>query len=183
MPAVYNPSIESIRERFDILGLPDSNKAKIGERLYHLFAQKFDPSHHYHSLFEQTLKLSNIGKVLTIYHKDRHASYIAMQELNYGFSHQEMVLISLLLYTKTKRGYHKALYKEYRSLLPSKKCVKWLAFLYSLTLILHKASAKTVPQFTYRKDRLIIRSHSSLYLAREDITLMKKPKGLKIILE
>ena len=103
-----------------------------------------------------------------------------MQELNYGFTHEEMVLISLLLYTKPKRGYHKELYRQYKTLLPGKETVKWLAFIYSLTLILHRSSAKAAYHFALQKNTLTITSNKSLYLAQEAIEELKKPGKLKI---
>ncbi len=177
-----NPSIRSIRDRFDILSLPQGNKKKIARQLYVLFADHIDPHKDYLPLLEKALSLSNIGKMLTIYQKDKHASYIAMQELNFGFTHEEMVLISLLLYAKAKRGYHKLLYKEYKLLLPSKKSIKWLSFIYTLTLILHRASTKARIAFNYTKYTLEIKSNKSLYLAKENLWEMKKPSGLEIIL-
>jgi len=180
LPTKSNPSVNSIRDRFDILSLPYGNKKEIAKALYPLFSHKLDHPQKYQKILETALDLSNIGKVLTIYHQNRHASYIAMQELNYGFTHQEMVLISLLLYSKPKRGYHKALYKQYKSLLPPKKTVKWLAFIYTLTLILHRSSAKAAYGFKLKKNTLTVTSDRSLYLAVEDVSEMKKPKGLKI---
>jgi len=180
LPSNSNPSVKSIRDRFDILSLPYGNKKEIAKKLYTLFAPKLDMPEGYHKTVETLLALSNIGKVLTIYHKDRHASYIAMQELNYGFTHKEMVLVSLLLYSKPKRGYHKALYKQYKTLLPPKKTVKWLAFIYTMTLILHRNSAKADYTFDLKKSVLSVRSSKSSYLATEAIEEMKKPEGLVI---
>ena len=177
-----NPSIKSIRDRFDILSLPHGNKRSIARQLYALFSDQINSEKNYLPLLEKALSLSNIGKMLTIYQKDKHASYIAMQELNYGFIHQEMVLISLLLYSKVKRGYHKELYIQYKELLPSKKTIKWLSFIYTLTLILHKASTKANIKFRYTHNRLEIKSDKSLYLADESMREMKKPKNLEIIL-
>ena len=180
LPAYSNPSVTSIRDRFDILSLPHGNKREILRKLYALFSSKFDTSEEYNKIMETVLGLSSIGKVLTIYHQNRHANYIAMQELNYGFTHNEMVLISLLLYTKAKRGYHKALYTQYKTLLPPKKTVKWLAFIYTLTLILHRNSAKATYTFRLDKETLFIQSNKSLYLAFQDISEMKRPKNLVI---
>jgi len=182
LPINVNPSIKSIRDRFDILSLPYGNKKKIARALYALFNEKIGSGKDYFPIIEKTLSLSDIGKILTIYHKDRHASYIAMQELNYGFKHEEMALISLLLYTKAKRGYHKALYTQCKLLLPPKQTVKWLAFIYLLTLTLHRASAKAVIQFKYTNNILEIKSDKSLYLAAEEIESIKKPKKLKVVL-
>ena len=181
LPINSNPSITSIRDRFDILSLPYGNKKEIATKLYKLFKDHLDHEDKYLPILEKTLSLSNIGKILTIYQKDKHASYIAMQELNYGFSHEEMVLISLLLYTKGKKGYHKALYKQYKSLLPSKQTVKWLAFIYSLTLMLHRCSTKAHITFFYKHHTLHIASNKTLYIVLEDIKEMKKPEKLKVV--
>jgi exopolyphosphatase/guanosine-5'-triphosphate,3'-diphosphate pyrophosphatase len=177
-----NPSIKSIRDRLDILSLPHGNKKVIARQLYTLFLDQIDSEKNYLPLLKKALSLSNIGKMLTIYQKDKHASYIAMQELNYGFTHQEMVFISLLLYSKVKRGYHKELYIQYKDLLPTKRIVKWLSFIYTLTLILHKASTKAKIRFRYTHNRLEIKSDKSLYLAHESMKEMKKPKNLEIVL-
>jgi exopolyphosphatase/guanosine-5'-triphosphate,3'-diphosphate pyrophosphatase len=182
LPINSNPSITSIRDRFDILSLPYGNKKEIATKLYEIFKHYLDHEEKYLSILEKTLSLSNIGKILTIYQKDKHASYIAMQELNYGFSHEEMVLISLLLYTKGKRGYHKVLYKQYKTLLPSKQTVKWLAFMYSLTLMLHRCSTKAHIKFSYKHHTLHITSNKTLYIVVEDIKEMKKPNKLRIVI-
>ena len=179
-PINSNPSVKSIRDRFDILSLPYGNKKEIAKKLYTLFAPRLDKPEKYYKTIEILLDLSNIGKVLTIYHKDRHASYIAMQELNYGFTHKEMVLVSLLLYSKPKRGYHKSLYRQYKTLLPSKKTVKLLAFIYTLTLILHRNSAKAKYTFEMKNSILSITSNKSFYLATEAIDEMNKPEDLVI---
>jgi len=179
-PKEENMSIRSIRDRFDIPSLPQGNRRDIGENLYALFGNQFDKKGIYLSLFHHALTLSNIGKMLTIYHQERHANYIAIEELNYGFTHEEMLLISLLLYSKSKKGYHKIFYKRYKELLPPKRTVKWLSFLYTLTLILHRASSKAKLRFRYEKNALTIKSDHSLYIAMEEISFMKKPKQLKI---
>jgi len=176
-----NPSIKSIRDRFDILSLPYGNKKAIIQQLYAIFSDQIRPQNNYLPLLEKALSLSNIGKILTIYQKDKHASYIAMQELNYGFTHQEMVLISLLLYTKPKKGYNKELYKQYKLLLPNKKTLKWLSFIYTLTLLLHKASTKATISLNYHQQILYIKSDKSLYLVKDDIKEIKTPKKLNIV--
>ncbi len=182
LPKNSNPSVRSIRDRFDVLSFPIGNKREIGDGLYRLFSAKLDDPEKYDTVFQTLLMLSDTGKSLTIYHKDRHASYIAMQELNFGFTHEEMVLISLLLYSKPKRGYHKTLYRQYKMLLPPKSTVKWLAFLYNLTLILHQNSTKATYTFDLQKGVLSISSDKTLYLAVEALEELKKPDKLKIVL-
>ena len=60
--------------------------------------------------------------------------------------------------------------------------VKWLAFIYRLTLILHQASAEATVTFSYQKNCLSIKSDKSLYLAKASIMEMKKPGKLEILL-
>ncbi len=183
IPKNINPSIRSIRDRFDILSLPYGNKKRVARSLYDLFADKFDSKRKYMNLLEDAVSLSDIGKILTIYHKEKHASYIAMEELNYGYTHEEMILISLLLYSKPKRGYHKEMYKQYKTLLPGKKIVRWLAFIYTLTMVLHQVSTRAKYRFLLKGNRLTISSNTTLYLAYEEISDMKKPSKLEIVLD
>jgi len=176
-----NPSIQSIRDRFDMLGLPEGNRAYIATKLYVLLKRHIDTDIDYMDILLKTLSLSNIGKMLTIYHKNRHAHYIAMQELNYGFSHSDMVLISLLLNSKPSKLYPKDLYLQHHALLPSKKVVKWLSFIYTISLILSKNSIDADIEFVYKNKQLIINSNKRIYLAKEDIKNMKKRKNMEIV--
>lgn len=182
-PKNSNPSMRSIKDRFDILALPHGNKRNIAKKLYSIFHSQIDSKQNYLPVINRALALSNIGKMLTIYHQNRHAHYIAMQELNYGLSHQEMVLIALLLSSKESKRYPKELYLQYETLLPSKKTVKWLSFIYTLTILLHRNSAKANINFEYSNESLQIKSDKNLYLAKEDIANMKKLKNMNIVIE
>ncbi len=96
-PHGINPSIRSIKDRFDFLSLPERGKKQVAKRLFRVLEYHFDGKEHHLKLLLDALSLSNIGKMLTIYKEHRHAFYIASQELNYGFTHQEMLMIALLL--------------------------------------------------------------------------------------
>ncbi len=180
-PKGINPSIQSIRDRFDLLGFPEGSKHAIGRKLFERFADRFDGNKHDRAMLLYALDLSNIGKMLTIYKEHQHAWYIAMQELNYGFTHREMILIALILRSKGSRRYHKALYKANKSLLPGKKKLKWLVFIYTLTLILYENSTRNDVKFECsKKKRLRIESQSLTYLAQEEIKTLALPDELSI---
>jgi len=182
-PKNINLSIQSIRDRFDTLGLIHGNKRDLANKLFKLFINKIDRERDYISIIEKALSLSNIGKMLTIYHQNNHAQYISMQELNYDFSHEDMMLISLLLGSKETKGYSRELYEQYRLLLPSKKSMKWISFIYVMTLILHRGTASSSIDFEYEDGILHIISQKSLYLAIESVSKMKKPKKLKVVFD
>jgi len=180
-PRGINPSIQSIRDRFDLLGFPEGGKHKIARKLFKLFAKRFDADKGDLSALMHALDLSNIGKMLTIYKEHQHAFYIAMHELNFAFTHREMILIALILRSKGSKAYHKALYRKYKVLLPEKKKLKWLVFIHTLTLILYENSTGSDIAFTCSHGEVLkIKSRSLSYLAQEAVAAMSPPGGVTI---
>ena len=167
-PADINPSIQSIRDRLDLLEFPSSHKRKMGRELFDLFQDKFDGTDEEKRMLLYALELSNIGKMLTIYKEHQHAFYVAKHELNFGFTHAQMLLIAMILRSKGKK-YHKELFKTYASLLPGKKRLKWLIFIYSLVLILDENAPGT--RVTFRRENNILKIDGDFagHLIREAI--------------
>ena len=185
-PKGLNPSIRSILDRFDNLTAKDSSashRMKVASELYDICHREFALPTQYRNSMNAALKLANIGKTLTIYKARQHAFYIALQELNYAFSHKEMLLVSLLLRTSGDSLLKKSLYREYRSLLPKKESMRCLSFIYNLTLLLHENANEAVIDFHYANQTLTIHADQSLYHARESIKSLKKPHAFAIIIK
>jgi exopolyphosphatase/guanosine-5'-triphosphate,3'-diphosphate pyrophosphatase len=185
-PQTVNPSVHSILDRFKPLVTIEKKrkmKLKIASSLYRVLQFEIKDNMSYEQELLYALKLSAIGKTLTIYKAHQHGFYIAMQELNYGFSHKESVLISLLLRMHGKELLTKELFEKYKSLLPPKQEVKWLSFIYTLTVFLHEASNSATIHFTLENQTLIIYSNKPLYLAKEKIKSLEKPCAFAIIVE
>jgi exopolyphosphatase/guanosine-5'-triphosphate,3'-diphosphate pyrophosphatase len=183
-PKSINPSIQSIRDRFDLLGFPEGNKHRIARKLFDLFSRRFKADKEDLEALMRALDLSNIGKMLTIYKEHQHAYYIAMQELNFGFTHREMILIALILRSKGSRRFHKALYREYKTLLPGKKKLKWLVFIYTLTLILYENSTQSDIVFSCKNGKVLSLPKVSLtYLAQEQIKALALPEKITIMIK
>jgi exopolyphosphatase/guanosine-5'-triphosphate,3'-diphosphate pyrophosphatase len=183
-PAGINPSIRSIRDRFDIVTLPAGHRRRHGRQLFDLLQKRFGGDRHDRDLLMHALSLANTGKMLTIYKEHRHAHCIAEQELNYGFWHEEIVTIALLLRSKGMRTYHKELYRHYRALLPRKKKLKWMVFIYTLTLILYENGVESRIDFGCHKGELSLIFQSAVsYLLFEALQRISVPKGLTIRIE
>ena len=185
-PKTINPSIVSILDRFKpLVNIEKRRKAKLkmASTLYTALQSQIRDDMIYESELLYALKLSAIGKTLTIYKAHQHAFYIAMQELNYGFTHKQILLISLLLRMHGKELIHKPLYDKYKSLLPEKQSLIWLSFIYTLTVFLHQASNSANITFTFKNDILRIGSDKPLYLAKEKIKALEKPIPFAIIIE
>jgi exopolyphosphatase/pppGpp-phosphohydrolase len=185
-PNSINPSITSILDRFnplDNIEKKKKSKLKIASKLYAQLQIDIKDGYQYESELLWALKLSSIGKTLTIYKSHQHAFYIAMQELNYGFTHKQMLLTSLLLRMHGKELLHKPLFQSFEPLLPQKQTLLWLSFIYTLTVFLHEASNSAHIEFNYHNKTLIITSDKPLYLAKEKIKALEKPVPFAIIIE
>jgi exopolyphosphatase/guanosine-5'-triphosphate,3'-diphosphate pyrophosphatase len=184
-PQSINPSVRSILDRFKpqvTIEKKRKVKLKLGLMLYETFQSEIQDDKVYKKELLWALKLSSIGKTLTIYKSHQHAFYIAMQELNYGFTHRQNILISLLLRMHGKELLHKELYAKYHSLLPSKQTLRWLSFIYTLTVLLHEASNSANFDFNFENQTLTITANRPLYLAKERIYALEKPTPLAIII-
>lgn len=185
-PVTANPSVLSILDRFKPLITIEKKrkvKLKLALDIYDILQVEIEDNKQYGKELLWALKLSSIGKTLTIYKAHQHAFYIAMQELNYGFTHEQMLLISILLRTHGKELLNKVLYEEYKSLLPDKQTLRWLSFIYTLTVFLHQASNSAKIQFKFENRTLTIKSNRPLYLAKEKIKSLEKPMAFAIIIE
>ena len=185
-PADINPSIVSILDRFKpLIPLPKNKKNKLqtASKLYNTLQDMIGDNHRYQKELSLAVKLSLIGKTLNIYQSHQHAFYIAIQELNYGLTHREIVLISMLLRMHGKSLLHKSPFVEYLPLLPEIQHFLWLNFIYALTILLHEASHSATLDFRYENKTLRIMSDKPLYLTKEKIKILKKPIPFAIIIE
>ena len=185
-PSTVNPSVLSILDRFNPLvhiERKKKSKLRIASKLYEQMQSDIRDKQQYKDELLWALRLSSIGKTLTIYRSHQHAFYIAMQELNYGFTHEQSLLIALLLRMHGKELLHKPLFQSFKPLLPEKETLVWLSFIYTLTVFLHETSNSANIEFTYSNRTLTIFSDKPLYLAKEKIKSLEKPIPFAIIIK
>ena len=185
-PSTVNPSVHSILDRFNPLGSIErkkKGKLKIASKLYEEMQCEIQNEQQYKDELLWALKLSGIGKTLNIYKSHQHAFYITMQELNYGFTHEQGLLVALLLRMHGKELLHKPLFQSFKALLPQRETLLWLSFIYTLTVFLHEASNSANIEFTYSNKTLTIFSDQPLYLAKEKIKSLEKPTAFAIIIK
>lgn len=184
-PAQFNPSQKSILDRFNMSTVKNSHAAhrtEIASQLYAICHKEFALPLDYKQSLKTALKLSNIGKRLTIYKSRHHAFYIAIEELNFGFTHQEIVLIATLLRTTGNTLFKKSLFQMYKKLLPPKDVLKCLSFINNISILIHENSNNAKINFSYEGETLTIESNQSLYHAKESIYQLEKPKAFEIVI-
>lgn len=185
-PKEINPSVVSLLDRFKTyvnIASKRKHKRKLASALYRLFQCEINDNMRYDYELQTALKLSNIGKTLTIYRSHQHAFYIAMQELHYGFTHEQIILIAMLLRMHGKSLLHKPLFESFETMLPPKEILLWLSFIYTISVFLHEASNDANIRFTYENRTLRIISDKPLYLAKEKIKTLEKPIPFAVIIE
>jgi len=181
-PDNINPSIISMQDRFDKTQKRYSTIIKSALELYNILRSNLtmQKTPDYSMELSSAIKLSNIGKSLTIYHANEHAFYIASQELNYQYKHQEIMLISMLLLMQGKDIKKSPLYQEYKALLPKRKHFKLLSFCYALSTTLYANAKDAKIAFIYKDRTLSIHSNRSLYISKNAIHKISKPKKFEI---
>jgi len=184
-PSTINPSIISMQDRFDKTQKHYDKIIKSALELYRLLQDNLrleEERREYSMELVSAIKLSNIGKSLTIYHSNEHAFYIASQELNFRYRHEEIIFISMLLRLQGKDTKKFKLYNLYKDLLPKRSHFKLVNFCYALSLELYEDAKDAQIAFSYHNKTLHITSNRSLYLSKNNIHKIAKPKkfGIKI---
>lgn len=180
-PKEINPSLQSILDRFKTQHSNTDKRVENSKKLFKLFVE------HQHLKDDLYLKellyatqLSTIGYRFNIYKSYEHAFYVTMEEFNYALSHEELVLTAMILRVGGKSLYEKELYKKYKELLPKKSTLGFLSFIYGLTSTLYEKTALEEFNYTYKNYTLSIIAEGSLYLVKEALKDIEKPKDLKL---
>ena len=129
-PHNYNPSVKSLLDRF----IPDDKQelTSAARHLFDLTSMQLNLEEKYKEPFLLAVKLSQIGKKLDFYDAHKHAYYILLNGLNYGFSHEETVLIATLVRFQRKKSPSPLHMNDYEKYLPSTDVTTNLSFLISL---------------------------------------------------
>ncbi len=128
-------------------------------------------------------KLYNIGRSLSFYQEHLHSFYFITNNLNYNFSHQQRILIALLVKYHTKKLPSFEDVKAYEMLLPKIEIVNWLSFIISLAKCLNANFSNIELEFNYENHTLTIKSSQKLFLAKECIKKLVKPASFAIVIE
>jgi len=179
-PKNINPSIESILDRFQSHTIYTKEREKSALKLFKLFLKDNRVEQEHQKELQYAIRLSTIGYKFNIYQSFQHTFYVAMQELNYGISHKELLLTAMILRFGGKGLYKKEIYNEYKTLLPNKNELGYLSFVYTIITTLFDQTAIKDFDFKLKDNHLSIIANGSLYLAKESLEEIERPKGLEL---
>lgn len=164
-PSNYNPSVKSLLDRFS--EDKQSDVYAQSSKLFDLLASHLQLKEKYKNSFLHAVRLSQIGKQIDFYEAHRHAYYLLLNGLTYGFSHKESVLIASLVRYQRKKlpsDDHIEKYKEY---LPSCETCTSLAFLIRLCMDLFN-------DFDHKKNLSISLNEGCLHIRVKEIYLLQE---------
>ncbi len=185
-PENYNPSMRYLMDRY----LPElrqvNNIAKVTKQLFELLSEPLELSSEYKTDLIIAAKLSKIGASLHYYSFHQHSYYLTQTALEYGYTHEQIMLISTLVrFQKRKRP--KKIHREaYEPLLPDDWTLDYLSFIVALSDALLSDFRRDVNlKFDYRDSAIIVYESGldDLYLAKEAVASLEAPRRLKIIFE
>ena len=173
-PNNYNPSVMSILDRFT------SSKVHVSEasELFELCSQHLKIEHKFKVLFINAVKLSHIGKELDFYEAHRHAYYQILNGLNYGFSHQETLLIATLVRFQRKSNISQSHLRKYKAYLPQEQTLEALSFLMRLVQALYNDFSQKI-EVSIEKNVLKVKAENS-HLLRTRLKELKENRYLEI---
>ncbi|CAM2759757.1 Ppx/GppA phosphatase family protein [Helicobacter felis] len=179
-PKGINPSILSLLDRF----LPH---AKHSQEVKQVCVKLFEALRPLHCISEEYLyhlkiagQLSSIGKVLNFYGAHKHAAYLALNALSYGFSHQERAIICLLVQFSQKKIPKDSNIAHISAIMPPILTLQWLSSILGLAEALCTTRVPKDITYTLKGKTLQIKSNKELYLCQEAIRKLNTPVSMDI---
>lgn len=170
-PNGLNPNLKSILDRYT-----QKEKSNITKYAKDIF-MALKPLHNLDDAFSKHIitasKLCDIGAKIGFYSDHKNSAYIVLNSLNFGFTHEEKILIATIIGTNGKKNIYE--YEKYKNLLPSENTIRWLSFMLYLAKALSINKSNLKLDFELDSQALKIKGAKELYLAKDEIKKLAKP--------
>jgi exopolyphosphatase/guanosine-5'-triphosphate,3'-diphosphate pyrophosphatase len=170
-PTNFNPSLTYLIDQYAHNATQRNLRVRLAKTLFGFFHQELALEAEFEKPLLIAAKLAKIGASHHFYSYQKHSHYLALTALEYGYTHQEIVLISMLILNQLGKSPNKSYFTKYERLLPSIQIVKKLSSLLALSdaLLSHHPS-KIDFKLSAAKGSLIVTPESgSAYLAQESV--------------
>ena len=182
-PSNFNISVRSLLDRFTS---DTKQTAYLGNNVSKLF-DILKPLHNLDDKYNSSLvissKLQQIGLSLNFYKNSEHSANFILNGLNYGFSHEQRVLIASIIRYSKKELPTQTQIEQYKELLPTLKTIQWLSYIYSLNKILNSEFLRCQFNYTLEDGIFTISSPKKHYIIQRALKKLKKPSDFELILE
>ena len=179
-PANFNVSVRSLLDRFVDDKTQSAYLGNNAKKIFNILQPLHKLDTKYRSLLVIISKLQLVGFSLDFYKGTQNTSLFILNGLNYGFSHKDKLLISIVSKFTKKSLPTKNDIEQYKNILPSLETIQWLNFMMSLNMLLNTEFSKINYQYSLESDCLKISSNIANYLIKDDIVKLESPSGINI---
>lgn len=181
-PENYNPSMRYLMDRYIVDARHVNNIAKVTKSLFDLLQEPWALPPQHRSDLLIAAKLSKIGASLHYYSFHQHSYYLTQTALEYGYTHDQIMLISTLVRFQKRKRPKKVHRKMYDPLLPENKVLNALSFILALSDALLSGYPQNIGfELYYAKNRITVESKGDeLHLAKEAVEALEIPKGISV---
>ncbi len=183
----FNPdfklSLRSFKDRFSIVEDENLYIKKVANLLFDTLSPIHNIPVKYKWELSVAAELLNIGIKLGFYQNQMHSFYFILNNLNYGFSHEQKILIAMLVKYHVNKLPSEEDMNIYKALLPDIQTVQWLSFLLALSKAINSDMSRSKIALSYQNHTLTIQAEKKLFLAHEQIKQLIKPASFAIIIK
>ncbi len=132
-------------------------------------------------LLKIAIDLYEIGVSTDFYHANKHAAYRVKYMLSYGYSHQQRLLVAMLLEFSEKKLPKECDMLRYNQVEYSLPCIQILSYIFALVRILCLGNSKKNVDISYKAGVLYINGIKKSFLLQEKILKLSIPKSLDVV--
>ena len=182
-PHNFNVSVKSLIDRFALSEKNCAYVQRVAKQLYDTLEPIHGMGHEHKEVLGYAAKLSPISKRINIYANSNNSFYFLLENLNFTFSHEDKVLLALLLKLSQKEKQRRREYKKYAMLLPSSEAMECLHFMLSLSECIN--SNRKIQKVGMRLEgrRLIITLEDGFHLCQECLEKLPSASLAEVVLE
>lgn len=183
LPSNYNTSVRYIIDSH----IQDNNYAnqlnKLSKKLFDLTSEYFHIDAKYRYELAVAAKLYPAGGSVHFYSKNKHSYYLIQTALEYGFTHEQIVLISTLAKYAKKKLPEDSHIQKYASLLPQTHILNFLSYILSLSVALLSHRPRNIDfDLKFEDGVLEVESTNKLYLSKEAVNKLDCIEDFKVII-
>lgn len=182
-PHNFNISIKSLIDRFALYSKNITQVQKIAVAIYEQTNHVFDKDERYKEVLILSSKLLLIVRRLNIYSNSDMSFGFLVENLNFALSHEQKILIALILKYAHQNSINEKEIKKFKELLPSVEVIEWLSFILSLTVCINKNKRLQNIEVSFDENELSIVSESKMFLASQCIKKLRKPASFAIVIK
>lgn len=177
-PNGINPSYRSVLDRFMIEEKAQNSVKKNSLKLFNALSKIHNIDKKYLFHLETAASFTKIGNYLGFYSAHEHGAYFLLNALNYGYSHIDRAIISLLVKYSSKKIPKDDEIVHLDKYMPDIKILQWLSFILSISEVLSLINATF--DFKFKNNVLYISSNDDFYVIKEKIYSLHKPDSINI---